>query len=348
MTPLPSCHCRPSVAADEGGSLRLRAFDPPHPDPLPAGRGKSEANRGARRRRAVRTFVSILLLAAASACASPQESAPAEAAPPVRVRAIQVRRGAIARHSRRRRDRGAERGAPRVPGRGPRHRAGPAARRHVAPARSSRASCRSRTRRRCTASPCSASRRAARRASADRAALRARPEAAATSPCALPFAAVVADRLHNPGEQVAADDVLLELFDPRSLYVVAQVPVGAPATSRRLPVEVRVGGAHRRRAGRRAADAVTPERADRAGACRADRAVAAAAAARGGAVPDPWRAHHERAARSAPALVSSTVESARHGHGRRRRPNAPRAVTLGLRTADEVEVIDGLAEARSC
>ncbi len=43
-------------------------------------------------------------------------------------------------------------------------------------------------------------------------------------PLHAPFAAVVAERLHNPGEQVAPNDVLLQLFDPHSLYVVAQVP----------------------------------------------------------------------------------------------------------------------------
>lgn len=43
-------------------------------------------------------------------------------------------------------------------------------------------------------------------------------------PLRVPFAAVVADRLHNPGELVAPNDVLLELFDPASLYVIAQVP----------------------------------------------------------------------------------------------------------------------------
>ncbi len=44
-------------------------------------------------------------------------------------------------------------------------------------------------------------------------------------PLRVPFPAVVAERLRNPGEQVAQNDVLLEVFDPRSLYVVAQVPV---------------------------------------------------------------------------------------------------------------------------
>jgi hypothetical protein len=42
-----------------------------------------------------------------------------------------------------------------------------------------------------------------------------------------PFAAVVASRSKNPGEQVAAGDVLVDIFDPRSLVVVAQVPAAA-------------------------------------------------------------------------------------------------------------------------
>jgi multidrug efflux pump subunit AcrA (membrane-fusion protein) len=40
-----------------------------------------------------------------------------------------------------------------------------------------------------------------------------------------PFAAVVGERLRNPGEEVAVGDVLLEVFDPRFLEVVAQVPL---------------------------------------------------------------------------------------------------------------------------
>ncbi len=48
-------------------------------------------------------------------------------------------------------------------------------------------------------------------------------------PLHAPFAAVVAERLHNPGEQVAPNDVLVQLFDPHSLYVVAQVPTSMVA-----------------------------------------------------------------------------------------------------------------------
>jgi multidrug efflux pump subunit AcrA (membrane-fusion protein) len=40
----------------------------------------------------------------------------------------------------------------------------------------------------------------------------------------VPFAGIVADRQRNPGELVAANDVLLEIFDPASLVVIAQVP----------------------------------------------------------------------------------------------------------------------------
>ena len=62
-------------------------------------------------------------------------------------------------------------------------------------------------------------------------------------PVRAPFAAVVADRLHNPGEQVAQNDVLLELFDPTSLYVMAQVPVDDIGRVRvGMPVEVSHGG----------------------------------------------------------------------------------------------------------
>jgi membrane fusion protein (multidrug efflux system) len=61
-------------------------------------------------------------------------------------------------------------------------------------------------------------------------------------PLRSPFPAVVGERLHNPGEQVAPNDVLLELFDPRSLYVVAQVPAAAAARIHAgQPVEVRAG-----------------------------------------------------------------------------------------------------------
>jgi membrane fusion protein (multidrug efflux system) len=61
-------------------------------------------------------------------------------------------------------------------------------------------------------------------------------------PLRVPFAAVVAERLHNPGEQVAQNDVLLEVFDPRSLYVLAQVPMQEAARiTAGMRVEVDLG-----------------------------------------------------------------------------------------------------------
>jgi len=69
-----------------------------------------------------------------------------------------------------------------------------------------------------------------------------RGEVGGDVPLRAPFPAVVAERLHNPGEQVAPNDVLLELFDPRSLYVVAQVPAAAAARIHAgQPVEIRAG-----------------------------------------------------------------------------------------------------------
>jgi membrane fusion protein, multidrug efflux system len=63
-------------------------------------------------------------------------------------------------------------------------------------------------------------------------------------PLRAPFAAVVAERVHNPGEQVAANDVLLELFDPQSLYALAQVPVESAARIRAgMKADVSAAGA---------------------------------------------------------------------------------------------------------
>ncbi|HYM27510.1 MAG TPA: HlyD family efflux transporter periplasmic adaptor subunit, partial [Steroidobacteraceae bacterium] len=63
-------------------------------------------------------------------------------------------------------------------------------------------------------------------------------------PLRTPFAAVVAERLRNPGEHVAPNDVLLELFDPHSLYVMAQVPLeAARGLQTGQPAELRAGAA---------------------------------------------------------------------------------------------------------
>ena len=55
-----------------------------------------------------------------------------------------------------------------------------------------------------------------------------------------PFAAVVAERVRNPGEQVAPGDAILELFDPRSLVTIAEVPIDvAPSLRKGTAVTVR-------------------------------------------------------------------------------------------------------------
>jgi len=57
------------------------------------------------------------------------------------------------------------------------------------------------------------------------------------------FDSVVAERLHNPGEQVAPGDVLLELFDPRSLYAVCHVPIeGVADLVAGAPVVLKLAG----------------------------------------------------------------------------------------------------------
>ena len=164
-----------------------------------------------------------------------------------------------------------------------------------------------------------------------------------------PFDAVVAERLHSPGEQVAPADPLLELFDPRSLVVIAQVPIDSgAAVAAGQPVEVRLGGA--RLAGRVAAvlTAVTPQALTlpvrialdapltppllhAAVECRitvAERADAAAGAAL-------------RPAGGARGRSADTVMVSADGRAHRR------VVQLGLRDDDEVEVVDGLAARRA-
>lgn len=158
-----------------------------------------------------------------------------------------------------------------------------------------------------------------------------------------PFAAVVADRLHNPGEQVAPSDALVELFDPRSLVVIAQVPVDA---SRDVhpgqAVEITLAG--QRTAGQVAAilAAVTPQALTvpvriapaeplrppllhAAAECR----IAIARHADVALIP-------RTAVQGSTADAQGTVMVATQGHAERRN------VRLGVRSADAVEVLDGL------
>jgi multidrug efflux pump subunit AcrA (membrane-fusion protein) len=62
-------------------------------------------------------------------------------------------------------------------------------------------------------------------------------------PLTISFAATVAARTRNPGEQVAPGDVLLELFDPTSLFVLSQLPLGAAdKVQPGMPVELTGSG----------------------------------------------------------------------------------------------------------
>ena len=161
-----------------------------------------------------------------------------------------------------------------------------------------------------------------------------------------PFAGVVAERLHNPDEQVAPGDALLELFDPRSLVVVAQVPIDASRELRPgMPVEVRQGDSSVHGAVRVLVGAVTPQ------------VLTVPVRVALDEVPHPPLLH---------AAVECRITTARHdaallipaaavlpggeggaavvmvdddGHARRR------AVDVGLRAAQQVEVASGLARA---
>jgi len=157
-----------------------------------------------------------------------------------------------------------------------------------------------------------------------------------------PFAAVVAHRSRNPGEQVAANDVLLELFDPRSLYVLAQIPLGDAARVR-PGMDVDVQSAAGSAAGHVAAvlPGMTPQ------------ALTVPVRVALDAPPEPPLLHapvecritiERRPALLIPrsALLSSNAAErgvvlvAEDGRARRR------DVRLGLPMGDEVEVLEGL------
>lgn len=164
-------------------------------------------------------------------------------------------------------------------------------------------------------------------------------------PLRVSFPAVVADRLHNPGEQVAPNDVLLELFDPRSLVVVAQVPVQASSEVRAgLPVAVDVGAAHL--AGRVAAllPAVSPQALTLAVRIALDDVVQPPLLHAAAICRITVARHLDALLVPRAALISSTTETrgavmvAADGVARRR------DVTLGLRREEEVEVTSGLVD----
>jgi HlyD family secretion protein len=158
-----------------------------------------------------------------------------------------------------------------------------------------------------------------------------------------PFAAVVAERLHNPGEQVAPSDALVNLFDPHSLVVIAQVPIDA-SRDVHPGQAVEISLAERRSAGQVAAvlAAVTPQALTvpvrivpaeplrppllhAAAECR----IAIARHADAVLIPPT-------SVQASTADAEGTVMVATEGHAERR------SVRLGIRSADAVEVLDGL------
>jgi membrane fusion protein (multidrug efflux system) len=162
-------------------------------------------------------------------------------------------------------------------------------------------------------------------------------------PLRAPFAAVVAERLHNPGELVAQNDVLLELFDPSSLYVIAQVPAEAAAQVRPgLAVEVDLGEATSHGEVAATITALTPQ------------TLTVPVRITLNAPPEPALLHapvrcrirlaHDPHALVIPASAVISSRVARRGlvmvavDNRAQR----RAVTLGMRSQSRVEVLDGL------
>lgn len=164
-------------------------------------------------------------------------------------------------------------------------------------------------------------------------------------PLHAPFAAVVSGRSRNPGEQVSAGDVLLELIDPASLYVIAQIPARkSPAIVPGLHVEVTDGGATLPGRVRALLPTTTPEALTVPVRISMSRPLEPALAGAAVRCRIELAKHHDVLIVPRTALVSSTV--ADRGtvlvdeQGRARE----RAVRLGLRTADRVEVTDGLRE----
>lgn len=160
-----------------------------------------------------------------------------------------------------------------------------------------------------------------------------------------PFTAVVSRSERNAGEQVSPGDVLLELFDPTSLYVVAQVPARkSPSIVPGLPVEVLAGDAVLPGEVRALVPTTTPEALTVPVRISVDQPFEPAIA--GAAVQCRIELAKHRGVLTVPrsALVSSTVTDQgtvlvdEKGHARER------TVRLGLRTADRVEITGGLRE----
>jgi multidrug efflux pump subunit AcrA (membrane-fusion protein) len=162
-----------------------------------------------------------------------------------------------------------------------------------------------------------------------------------------PFDAIVSNRLRNPGEQVASGDVVVELFAPRSLHVVAQVPLEAIGRVR-PGTKVEVDGETLHSGGRVTAvlPSLTPV------ALSVPVRVTLAAVPERAIVGAPVHCRIVvRHRRNALLVPRSALVSARESGNRgelmidRQGAVALRSVRLGMRSASEIEVRAGLAEA---
>jgi RND family efflux transporter MFP subunit len=158
-----------------------------------------------------------------------------------------------------------------------------------------------------------------------------------------PFAAVVAERVKNPGEQVAPGDVILELFDPRSLVAIAQVPIDvAPSLRKGMAVTVRTASGSTRGEVDRVLTSLTP--ATLTAPVRVVFASPFEPPLRGAAVDCEilLSTHHGALLVPHAALVASesrnaaTVVVAADGHAH------VRQIETGIRSGDLVEVRSGL------
>jgi multidrug efflux pump subunit AcrA (membrane-fusion protein) len=164
-------------------------------------------------------------------------------------------------------------------------------------------------------------------------------------PLRAPFAAVVAERLRNPGEQVAQNDVLLELFDPQSLYALAQVPVESASWLRAgMPAEVSTGATTVSGYVTALASALAPQTLTvpvriRLAAALQPPLLHAALQVRITVVRHPHALLIPRSALLSSAVTEQGVVMVAADHTARRR-----TIGLGLRTVSDIEITQGLTD----
>jgi multidrug efflux pump subunit AcrA (membrane-fusion protein) len=158
-----------------------------------------------------------------------------------------------------------------------------------------------------------------------------------------PFAAIVGERLKNPGEQLTPGEVIVELYDPRSLVVLAQIPIDSvPRLRKGMAAAVHTA------AGSVAAeiDAVLPSLAP--GTLTVPVRIKPSAhlepPLRNAAVECEIVIATHRAARLIPrsALVSVDSPTEARVLVAARDHAATRKIVIGIRSGDDVEVLNGL------